>query len=95
MYHSFDTVTIPLVDNCMKKWPNKWKRIAFGCKSLDELTMNGVPTQGIIEICGEAGSGKTQLCLQLSLTVQLPEQYGGLSRGTLFKELFLFCYYNW
>lgn len=50
--------------------------------------MNGVPTRGIIEISGEAGSGKTQICLQLSLTVQLPEQFGGFEKG---MSLVLMC----
>jgi len=37
-----------------------------------------LPLHGIFEICGEAGSGKTQLCLQLALQAMLPPAMGGL-----------------
>jgi hypothetical protein len=35
----------------------------------------------LTEIVGESASGKTQLCLQLCLVVQLPVKYGGLNGG--------------
>ncbi|KAF9921774.1 DNA repair protein xrcc3 [Linnemannia zychae] len=38
----------------------------------------GLMTRTITEIAGESAVGKTQLCLQLCLTVQLPENKGGL-----------------
>ncbi|KAG0272583.1 DNA repair protein xrcc3 [Linnemannia exigua] len=38
----------------------------------------GIMTRAITEIAGESAVGKTQLCLQLCLTVQLPERMGGL-----------------
>ncbi|KAF9902743.1 DNA repair protein xrcc3 [Linnemannia zychae] len=38
----------------------------------------GIMTRAITEIAGESAVGKTQLCLQLCLTVQLPESMGGL-----------------
>lgn len=41
----------------------------------------GIISRGITEIAGESASGKTQFCLQLSLTVQLPEENGGLAGG--------------
>ena len=39
---------------------------------------------GINEISGESGSGKTQIALQLCLTVQLGVEYGGLQGGSSF-----------
>lgn len=83
-YFASTLFTKKTVNNCTKIWPNKWKYITFGCKSLDAITLNGLSTQGITELSGEAGSGKTQLCLQLSLTVQLPQRLGGLEKGTVF-----------
>ncbi|KAG0229521.1 DNA repair protein xrcc3 [Actinomortierella wolfii] len=46
---------------------------------LDEtLGGGGIMTRSITEIVGESSAGKTQLCLQLCLTVQLPRHLGGL-----------------
>ena len=44
-------------------------------------SVGGILTQGITEISGESAAGKTQLCLQLCITVQLPREQGGLSGG--------------
>ena len=44
-------------------------------------SLGGILTQGITEISGESAAGKTQLCLQLCITVQLPREQGGLSGG--------------
>ena len=41
----------------------------------------GLLSRGITEIAGESASGKTQLCMQLCLTVQLPHELGGFSAG--------------
>jgi len=38
-------------------------------------------SHGITELSGESASGKTQLCLQLCLTVQLSQDNGGLNAG--------------
>ena len=43
--------------------------------------VGGVLVQGVTEVAGESASGKTQLCLQLCLTVQLPVRMGGLAAG--------------
>jgi len=54
------------------------RRISTGVKSLDELLGGGIETRAITEFVGEFGVGKTQLCHQLSVMVQLPEEKGGL-----------------
>ena len=43
----------------------------------------GLLLRGITEIVGESAAGKTQLCLQLCLSVQLPVKHGGLNGGEL------------
>ena len=42
----------------------------------------------ITDYVGKAGSGKTQLCLQLALQVQLPPEEGGLGGGAHWKAPF-------
>lgn len=41
-------------------------KLAIECKALDELLEGGVESGAITEFYGEAGSGKTTLCLQLA-----------------------------
>lgn len=51
-------------------------RLSFGDPIIDNCLDGGILPRAITEIAGEAGSGKTQLCLQLSLQVQLPIERG-------------------
>lgn len=44
----------------------------------------GIRTGAVTELAGQSSSGKTNLCLQLACTVQLPRACGGLDGGTLF-----------
>ena len=46
-------------------------RIAIGCGPLDELLGGGVELGTITQFYGEAGSGKTNICLQLARNVAL------------------------
>ena len=62
------------------------RRISTGVKSLDELLGGGIETKAITEVVGEFGSGKTQLCHQLSVMVQLPEEKGGLKAKALYID---------
>lgn len=57
-------------------------RLSVGCPVLDELLRGGLPVGGVTELSGESGAGKTQLALQLCLSVLYPPQYGGLNSGT-------------
>lgn len=44
-------------------------KVALGCRSLDELLGGGIEDGCITLLHGEAGSGKTNLCLQLARNV--------------------------
>ncbi|MGQ9758996.1 MAG: DNA repair and recombination protein RadA [Candidatus Methanomethylicaceae archaeon] len=60
--------------------------ITTGTKSLDNLLGKGIETQAITELIGEFGSGKTQICHELSVTVQLPVEKGGLAGRALYID---------
>lgn len=55
-------------------------------KALDTLLGGGIETQGITELVGQYGSGKTQLCLMLCVTAQLPPKQGGLGGNVLYFD---------
>ncbi len=61
-------------------------RITTGSKRLDELLGGGVETKTITEFFGEFGSGKTNICHQLSVNVQLPKEKGGLEGKALYID---------
>ncbi|MEM2909945.1 MAG: LAGLIDADG family homing endonuclease [Nitrososphaerota archaeon] len=61
-------------------------RITTGIKQLDSLIGGGVETQSITEFYGEFGSGKSQLCHQLAVCVQLPPEMGGLNGAALYID---------
>lgn len=42
------------------------KRLPIGCETLDNLLEGGIEPSAITELYGEAGSGKTNICLQLA-----------------------------
>jgi len=57
-----------------------------GCKALDDLLGGGIEVRAITEFVGEFGSGKTQICHQLCVTVQLPKEQGGLEGKAVFID---------
>lgn len=57
-----------------------------GIESLDVLLGGGIWSKEIVEFAGEFGSGKTQLCHQLAVTVQLPLDKDGLSSSCLYID---------
>ncbi len=61
-------------------------RLTTGSKQMDELLGGGLETQTITEFYGEYGSGKSQLCHQLCVNVQLPNELGGLDGGALYLD---------
>ncbi|KAI7852443.1 P-loop containing nucleoside triphosphate hydrolase protein [Circinella umbellata] len=66
------------------KSDNQKTGISFSCKAFDELfdRYKGVPPSCITDFCGEPGSGKTQICMQLA--VNAPECIYIDTEGSLF-----------
>lgn len=50
--------------------------LTTGCTIIDKALRGGISRRGITQIYGEAGTGKTQLALQLCLTAQIPSVEG-------------------
>ncbi len=61
-------------------------RITTCSKALDDLLGGGIETQAVTEFAGEFGTGKTFLCHQLAVSVQLPREKGGLEKGAIFID---------
>ncbi|KAM7396065.1 hypothetical protein PAMA_007371 [Pampus argenteus] len=59
-------------------------RLSVGCPVLDQLLRGGLPVGGVTELSGESRAGKTQLALQLCLSVQYPPHHGGLGSGAVY-----------
>ncbi|MBK5112000.1 MAG: DNA repair and recombination protein RadA [Candidatus Heimdallarchaeota archaeon] len=68
------------------KKEEKRLKITTGSKELDTLLGGGIYTGEITEISGEFATGKTQLCFQLSINVQLPPEEGGLGGGVYYID---------
>jgi len=62
------------------------RRLTTGSKQIDELLGGGLETQTITEFYGEYGVGKSILCHQLAVNVQLPEEKGGLNGSALYID---------
>jgi DNA repair protein RadA len=62
------------------------RRLSTGSKQIDELLGGGLETQTITEFYGEYGVGKSILCHQLAVNVQLPENKGGLNGAALYID---------
>ncbi|TRY99734.1 hypothetical protein DNTS_033604 [Danionella cerebrum] len=56
------------------------------CSALDDALGGGVPVGKTTEICGAPGIGKTQLCMQLAVDVQIPVCFGGLGGKALYID---------
>ncbi len=61
-------------------------RLTSGCSSLDRLLRGGLRKKSITELFGEFGCGKSQICHQLAVTVQLPLEEGGLDGGCMYID---------
>ncbi|XP_041069845.1 DNA repair protein XRCC3 isoform X3 [Carcharodon carcharias] len=65
-------------------FPTQNRKLSMGCPVLDLLLGGGIPLMGITEIVGESSAGKTQICMQLCLSVQFPSSYGGQDAGAVY-----------
>ncbi len=69
-----------------------WKRrqhmlkCSLGSTFLNELLGGGIETQAMTEFIGEYGVGKTQLCLMLCVTAQLPVEKAGLDGNVVYID---------
>jgi len=61
-------------------------RLRTQVRSIDELLGGGLEAGAIYELAGEFGTGKTQLCHQLSVAVQLPPERGGAAGRALYID---------
>ena len=61
--------------------PSSPGRLSTSCPVLDNWLKGGLLVPGVTEIAGTSAAGKTQICMQLSLSVQLPAEQGGLDGG--------------
>jgi len=61
-------------------------RLTTGSEALDRLLGGGLETQTITEFYGQYGSGKSQICHQLCVNVQLPAEQGGIHGAALYVD---------
>ncbi|RLG85785.1 MAG: DNA repair and recombination protein RadA [Thermoprotei archaeon] len=70
----------------LKKERMSLPKITTGSRNLDNLLGGGVEVKNMTEFFGEFGSGKTQICHQLSVNVQLPPEKGGLGKKAVYID---------
>ncbi|OLD10332.1 MAG: DNA repair and recombination protein RadA [Crenarchaeota archaeon 13_1_40CM_3_52_10] len=82
-----DSISLSFIraDELMKMKANV-RRLTTGSKAFDGLIGGGLETQTITEVYGEYGVGKSILCHQLAINVQLPIDKGGLDGGALYLD---------
>ncbi len=61
-------------------------RVTMGSKELDDMVGGGLEAGSITEFYGEFSSGKSQLCHQLAVNVQLPPESGGMEGKVLWID---------
>ena len=60
------------------------QKLSLGCPLIDETLQGGLLPRSLTELAGTSAAGKSQLCLQLSLTVQLQRKHGGYSSKAVY-----------
>lgn len=61
-------------------------RITTGSKEMDDMVAGGLEPTSITEFYGEFSSGKSQICHQLAVDVQLPPEEGGIEGKVLWLD---------
>ena len=61
-------------------------RLKTNVRAIDELLQGGLEPKAIYEFAGEFGTGKTQLCHQLAVTVQLGQDKGGVGGAAVYLD---------
>ena len=69
----------------LKEERNTRRVTTFG-RELDALLDGGVQLKKLTEFSGVPGVGKTQMAMQLALTVQIPEAFGGLEGEAVYID---------
>jgi len=81
---NIDQKPISATDLLLKE--EKRLKISTGSTELDNLLGGGIFTGEITEISGEFATGKTQICFQLCINVQLSPEQGGLEGGVYYID---------
>ncbi|XP_029651675.1 DNA repair protein RAD51 homolog 3 [Octopus sinensis] len=76
--------TVSAFDLLLKE-QNMQSIVTFSEK-LDSMLNGGVPLGKITEFCGAPGIGKTQMCMQLAVDVQIPECFGGVEGEAIYID---------
>ncbi|XP_050407985.1 DNA repair protein RAD51 homolog 3 isoform X2 [Patella vulgata] len=56
------------------------------CQQIDDMLGGGVPLCKMTEFCGAPGIGKTQMCMQLCVDVQMPQCLGGVEGQAVYID---------
>jgi len=84
LYYNHNSEMSRAAQNLVHELHQRTEKCSVGCPVLDRCLAGGIPTKSVTELVAESGSGKTQICLQLVLTAQLPPSHGGLSASSLY-----------
>jgi len=76
----------PILASDLLEEEKRIQSITTGSSSFDEILAGGVWTGSITEIAGAYGTGKTQLCFQLCINAQIPQEEGGLEGSAYFID---------
>lgn len=60
------------------------QKITTNSFSIDSVLNGGFNLGHVFELCGESGTGKTQICLQACLSCQLPYKFGGAEGSSIY-----------
>ena len=82
--HSITTMSIKF-DQILGGLKFNWFYLMDSCWNFC-CVKGGVPLGKIVEVCGAAGLGKTQISIQLCVNVQIPECVGGLGGQAVYID---------